>query len=204
MDDLPVPLNYVIAISIGLILLRWAIYFFWPDGSKDFGRFEGRVLAVWNQDGRDMTLEEDFAYLDRRRKKWHAPKGSVVNGASIPQAFWTVIGGPFEGRYRNASVTHDVACVEQRERWEDVHLMFYEACRCGGVDERKAKLLYYAVYRFGPRWEPGKSMVTKSGTGKRAPFNNAGTPTDDDVRAAEAFFAKENPSLDDIPNLRIE
>jgi len=27
---------------------------------------------------------------------------------------------------------------------------FYNAMRCGGVDEIKAKIMYYAVYHFGP------------------------------------------------------
>src|SRR5712692_9140850 len=33
--------------------------------------------------------------------------------ASIPRAFWSVIGGPLEGQYRNASVFHDVACDQK-------------------------------------------------------------------------------------------
>ena len=31
--------------------------------------------------------------------------------------------------------------------------MYYEACRCGGVGKIKAKLMYAAVYHFGPRWD---------------------------------------------------
>ena len=118
-----------------------------------FGRFDGTVVASWDDGGRTMTLKEPFAYFDSRNHRWLAPAGSVVDGASIPAAFWTIIGGPFEGKYRNASVVHDVGCVEMRDSWEDVHRMFYEACRCGGVDDFQAKMLYYAVYHFGPRWE---------------------------------------------------
>ena len=124
-----------------------------PD-SADFGRFEGDVVASWDADGRNMTLREKLTYVDSQNRRWTAPAGSVVNGASIPSPFWTFVGGPFEGQYRNASVVHDVGCVEMTETWEDVHRMFYDACRCGGVDETKAKTLYYAVYHFGPRWEP--------------------------------------------------
>lgn len=204
MDDLPVPLSYVVVISIVLILFRYAVYFFWPDGLKKFGRFEGRVLASWSPDGRDMTLEEDFAYLDPRQKKWNAPKGSVVNGASIPQAFWSLIGGPFEGRYRNASVTHDVACVEMRERWEDVHLMFYEACRCGGVSEKKAKLLYYAVYHFGPRWETDFKTMTADGPSRQMKQIPTKTATAEDVERAQSLFAKSNPSLEEITRLELQ
>ncbi len=120
---------------------------------SDWGRFEGEVVASWDADGRLMTLRDDFAYIDPTGKRWLAPAGTVVDGASIPRLFWTVIGSPFSGRYRNASVVHDIECDEMREPWEDVHRMFYEACRAGGVEEAQAKVMYYAVYHFGPRWE---------------------------------------------------
>jgi len=117
-----------------------------------WGHFDGRVVAAWHDDGRDMTLVEPFAYVDAAAARWDAPAGAVVNGASIPRPFWSVIGGPFEGRFRNASVVHDVACVERSRPWRQVHRMFYEACRCGRVNVVKAKTMYYAVYHFGPRW----------------------------------------------------
>lgn len=124
-----------------------------PSAPSSYGRFEGDVIAVWDQDGRNMTLRDDFAYIDAQGRRWLAPANSVINGASIPQGFWTFIGGPFEGRYRNASVVHDVECHEMQRPWEEVHQMFYEACLCGGVDETQAKMMYYAVYHFGPRWQ---------------------------------------------------
>ena len=134
-----------------------------PDAA-DFGRFEGEVVASWDDDGRNMTLRENFTYVDSQDRRWEAPTGSVVNGASIPASFWTFVGGPFEGKYRNASVVHDVGCVEMTATWDDVHRMFYEACRCGEVDETKAKMLYYAVYHFGPRWEPVTETRTETHT----------------------------------------
>ena len=94
-------------------------------GDERWGRFEGQVLAAWHDDGRTMTLLEPFGYVDPAGMRWPAPEGSEVNGASIPQAFWSVIGGPFAGRFRNASVVHDVACVEQTASWREVHWMFY-------------------------------------------------------------------------------
>src|SRR5688572_30359773 len=72
-----------------------------PSPTTPLGKFEGRVVTVWEDDGRNMRLEEDFAYVDAQGKRWLAPKGSTVNGASIPQEFWSLIGGPFEGPFRN-------------------------------------------------------------------------------------------------------
>jgi len=122
-----------------------------PQGA--FGRFIGSVQTTWLEDGRGMELNKDLSYVDLEQKVWLAPAGSIVDGASIPQPFWSILGGPFEGEFRNASVVHDVACVERTEPPSDVHRMFYFACRCGGVSEKKAKAMYYAVARFGPQWK---------------------------------------------------
>lgn len=164
-----------------------------------FGKFDGRVVAEWSDDGRDMTLVQDFAYIEPNGKRWVAPKGSVVNGASIPQAFWSVIGGPFEGAFRNASVVHDVGCDDQSESWEDVHRMFYDACRCGGVSSQKAKMMYWAVYNFGPRWPaPGERQLYGL---KAAPE----VIIDEEmVRKAAEYFEEHDPSLDEIESLSLE
>lgn len=130
-------------------------------GTAGWGRFTGAVVARWHDDGRSMTLVEPFGYVDPHDVHWHAPAGAVVDGASIPRPFWSLIGGPFEGRFRNASVVHDVACVERSRDWREVHRMFHDACRCGGVGAALANTMYYAVWHFGPRWrfEDRRSIV---------------------------------------------
>ena len=177
-----------------------------PPDSADFGRFEGDVVASWDADGRHMTLRENFSYVDSQNRRWAAPAGSVVDGASIPAAFWTFIGGPFEGKYRTASVVHDVGCIEMTATWKDVHRMFYEACRCGGVDEAKAKMLYYAVYHFGPRWQPvtetrsetranaDGQLVQQQVTVQRMARIDPPPPTLEEVAQVEALIAEENPA----------
>lgn len=171
-----------------------------------FGRFEGDVIASWDADGRNMTLREDFAYIDAQDRRWVAPRGSVVNGASIPGGFWSFIGGPFEGKYRNASVVHDVGCEEMTASWEDVHRTFYEACRCGGVDETTAKMLYYAVYHFGPRWElqtetqlatratPDGRLVEEPVAVRRMVRIDPPPPTLDEVEQVASLIVDENPA----------
>jgi hypothetical protein len=63
------------------------------------------------------------------------------------------MGGPFSGQYRNASVIHDVACVQRTRPWKVVHKAFYNAMKASGVSNRLANIMYGAVYHFGPRWE---------------------------------------------------
>lgn len=120
-----------------------------------FGRFKGDVAAKWlthRGDDRNMKLLEDFEYIDQHGTSWDAPKGSIVNGASIPSALWSTVGPPFVGDYRRASVVHDVACDKRSESHEAVHEMFYNAMRADGVGWTKANVMYQAVKRFGPRW----------------------------------------------------
>lgn len=86
-----------------------------------FGHFVGTVKTEWIEPDRKMRLLDDFSYVDSRGTVWAAPKGSVVDGASIPQVLWSVVGSPYTGEYRNASVVHDVACVKRDKPWQDVH-----------------------------------------------------------------------------------
>jgi hypothetical protein len=176
-----------------------------------FGRFDGQVVAAWDDDGRFMTLRDKFIYIDANSKAWLAPAGAHVNGASIPQVFWSVVGGPFEGQYRNASVVHDVYCETMSEPWEAVHEMFYHACRCGGLEEWKAKTLYWAVYNYGPRWEtpmPHHAGGSKSKSSDPhiafAPTRfTANTADESTASAAAEYFKTHNPTLDEIKHLDI-
>lgn len=124
--------------------------------ASEFGRFEGQPQTEWLEDGRSMRLLQSFSYVDQNSKKWTAPKGAVVDGASIPRFLWSLAGGPFEGPYRNASVVHDTECNSKTNAWRPVHEMFYNGVRAGGVGVVKGKLMYWAVYFCGPRWPDQK------------------------------------------------
>ena len=120
--------------------------------AQSFGRFVGTVATRWVTPDRDMELLEDFTYIDPLGRRWTARRGLIINGASIPRALWTIVGSPFTGEYRNASVVHDAACALQIDTWEHTHEMFYYAMRAGGVGDRRALFMFAAVYHYGPRW----------------------------------------------------
>jgi hypothetical protein len=121
--------------------------------AESFGSFGPRPQTEWLDDGRDMQLLRPFVYTDPNGRIWTAAQGMKVDGASIPPALWAFVGGPLEGKYRNASVVHDTECELKLREWRDVHRMFYYAVRAGGVGVTKGKLMYAAVYFFGPRWK---------------------------------------------------
>ena len=118
-----------------------------------FGSFSGSVKSEWEKDGRHMKLLAPFSYTDGKGTAWSVPKFATVDGASIPSPLWSVIGGPFEGKYRDASVVHDWFCDVRTRPWERVHRMFYEGMRASGVPDSQARLLYFGVYVGGPRWD---------------------------------------------------
>ena len=122
---------------------------------SQWGSYPNRPLALQDlvpPNGRGFSLIHDFNYIDQNSRVWEAPTGLIVDGASIPFPFWSTIGGPFEGLYREASIVHDAGCCAQMQTWQDVHHMFYNAMRCSGVSWAKAKTMFYAVWFGGPRW----------------------------------------------------
>jgi len=131
-------------------------------GASTWGHFTGPIETRWEDDGLTMVLLNELRYTDPYGEVWVAPAGSRVNGASIPRAFWGVIGGPFEGKYRNASVLHDVAYTEQTRSWEDADRMFYNAMRCSGVGVAKAKTMYYALRRHGRHWKHRQALPVET------------------------------------------
>ena len=117
------------------------------------GRYIGKIVTEWLPDGRNMVIVHAFEYIDPEGRKWPVPAGTKVDGASIPQPFWSVIGGPFEGLYRNASVVHDFYCIVRTRKAADVHKVFRDAMLTSGVGESRAWLMWKAVDQFGPRWK---------------------------------------------------
>lgn len=117
-----------------------------------FGRYLGEIVTKWRDDGR-MELVQPFVYIDRTGLRWEAPAGLITDGASIPVPFWKIIGSPFQHPWRKAAVIHDYFCMTRVRPWQRVHEVFYEALMAAGVEPWRAKVMYAAVHRFGPRWE---------------------------------------------------
>ena len=158
----------------------------------NWGRFSGPVETRWETDGVTMVLLNELRYTDPYGKVWVAPAGSRVDGASIPRPFWSIIGGPFEGKYRNASVLHDVAYDEQKVSPQEVDLMFYNAMRCAGVGATTAKTMYYVLLRHGRHWKHRQAQPVV-----RAP-SRASAVAPGDVDEIQKWIQTNDPNLDEI------
>ena len=169
-------------------------------GTK-WGYYSGDPITKWNRDGRTMTVMSDLTYTDPQGEVWDAPAGSIVDGASLPRYLWSIMGGPFEGQYRNASVLHDVAYERHNRPWQDCDRMFYNAMRCSGVNVVEAKTMYYALYRFGNHWKfpikRAKAVKVGRATVARA-IPRAVPVNQNEVDDARDWIRRAEPSLEEI------
>lgn len=115
--------------------------------------FSNNIKVEWEAgSSRLMTLLEDVVFTDSKGEIWLAPAGSKIDGASIPRFLWRIIGSPFIGRYRRASVIHDVYCAAKSAPYQKVHTVFNEMMKADGLTDLKRFLMFKAVWHFGPRW----------------------------------------------------
>src|SRR4051812_24280715 len=166
-----------------------------------WGYYSGPIETRWETDGRTMTLMNELRYTDPKGVVWIAPAGSVIDGASIPRALWSFMGGPFEGKYRNASVLHDVAYDQRNKPPAVVDRMFYDAMRCSGVGATEAKTMYYALLRFGRHWKftvkKAKPVLPDSSEAlTREPRTTTVDPNE--VNAIQQWIRQNDPTLDQI------
>ncbi|PZR77290.1 MAG: hypothetical protein DLM73_00030 [Chthoniobacterales bacterium] len=162
-----------------------------------WGYYSGPIDTRWDADGRTMTLLNELHYTDPKGVVWIAPAGSVIDGASIPRALWSFMGGPFEGRYRNASVLHDVAYDQKSRPPAETDRMFYNAMRCSGVGVVEAKTMYYALFRHGHHWRAprifaGAKAQSENNVPRAAPVEEG------ELAAAKSWIENANPSLAQI------
>jgi hypothetical protein len=112
------------------------------------GEFSADPRAIWlteEEPDRRMQLLSEFWFRDPDGRTWEAPLNYRIDGASIPRALWTLVGSPYTGDYRRASVVHDKACDDAKGNnaaRREADRMFYHACRAGGCGVKEATLLY--------------------------------------------------------------
>jgi len=163
-------------------------------GETYFGHFVGKFVADFSDDGsgRKVTLMEPYSFVDPFGQEWDVPSGYKTDGASVPTALWAIY-PPFTGNYRSAAVIHDYYCDSKARTWQDTHKVFYFAMRAANVDEKTAKIMYGAVYLFGPRWGPGTLPGQRS-----APVKATAEQQQAVVKELQDLVDKDNPDLDSL------
>jgi hypothetical protein len=121
----------------GLTLI--SIAFFWALGNtvciaqEYFSKFSGNPIGEFKlgPDGKNLfVLSKALKFLDPNGLPWEAPAGAIVDGASMPWVFWSIIGSPFTGAYFKASVIHGYYCDKRLRTAHDTHRKFLlrDAC----------------------------------------------------------------------------
>ena len=168
--------------------------------AADPGGFDGQVVVQWLDDPfiAKMQLMQDFAFRDPQGRRWIAPKGHVLDGRSIPLLFREMIGPPFGGEYRKATVVYEYHCHAMNEPWRDVHRMFFDASRSEGVPEMDAKVMYMALYAGGLRWEPRGSRCFASCHAAAESLSWMPAVEPNEVQPLVKWIRQTNPGLDEI------
>lgn len=144
--SVPVVLKNTCGIFVGVLLAT---------SQARAGKFSGEPVLQPTGDGRNMRVVTELTYTDNNGANWTVPAGSITDGASIPSVLWSIVGSPFTGKYLRAAIVHDVFCANRRRPWKQVHRIFYDAMIDAGVSVSQARVMYAAVYGFGPRWADG-------------------------------------------------
>jgi hypothetical protein len=158
----------------------------------NYGHYIGKFVAEFDTDGRKVMLLEPYAFVDPTGEEWDVPTGYQTDGASVPAALWALY-PPFTGNYRQAAVIHDYYCDSKKRTWQDTHKVFYYAMRAANVDEKTAKIMYGAVYLFGPRWGPGTQPGQHAAPISATPERQTAV-----VKQLQQMVEKDNPDLDDL------
>lgn len=147
-------LGYLVVGSLALLASgapASAISFCKTDTDRDC--FTGKFgLIDIPGDPKHKRLEADFGYIDPNGVGWQTNKDAETDGASIPPLLQPFVGSPWEDGYIRAAVIHDWYCDRHVRAWKATHQVFYNAMIASGLDVPKAKLMFYAVYAFGPSW----------------------------------------------------
>lgn len=138
-----------------LFTLRLLTVFALCISSSVFAQFEGQLLIepTGCEASGQCISRNALRFTDKAKVVWEAKADLATDGASIPKVFQPLVGQPFAPAFIKAAIVHDHYCDRHVRPWRDTHRMFYEALIDQGIEQGKAKLMYFAVYLGGPKWQ---------------------------------------------------
>ena len=107
-------------------------------------------------DGKRAILRTPYKYQMDSGEILYIPAGFYTDGASIPKAFWSIIGGPW-GKYLYAALPHDYGYYTQMHTREEVDRKFLIVMKELGVSWWKYGVMHRAVRDWG--WIPWKNYA---------------------------------------------
>ena len=90
-----------------------------------------------------------FYFADREGHKHSVPSGTISDGASIPRAFWVLVGHPRDTDIGQAAAVHDVMYREGKYPRGHADDVFDQGMKVLGATWIKRKLVHSALSAFG-------------------------------------------------------
>lgn len=117
----------------------------------------GSIPVIRRIPGNKAELLADFVYIDKDDNRHMARKGMIYDGASRPLL------DPWHDDIIGPATIHDQYCQDGKIGQSPypsthVHRLFYEANKCNGVSEWRARIRYLAVYNLGPKFPANGSF----------------------------------------------
>jgi hypothetical protein len=164
------------------------------------GGFEGRVVVEWLDDPfvPSMRTVEDFGFRQKTGKVWKVARGQVFDARGLPPLFGDLVGPPYAGGFRKASMVYESATQTMTEKWDEAQRMFFEAAVAEGVAPLDAKAMYLVLVLQGSRWELPGSRCFGSCHGLSSPLE--WRPVIDEAKAGELvkWVRAADPKLEEI------
>lgn len=107
-------------------------------GNTDLRRINAHTYELLSS----LTFENDDIKITVK-------KGYKTDGASIPRAFYTIVGCPLMGLYVGSAIIHDALYDSQLLSKEESDALFLQMLADNGVSKLKQKLMYWAVKYLG-------------------------------------------------------
>lgn len=110
-----------------------------------WGKWDSALQAEFlDTDPQTIRLTRPLRWQDKYGSV-EAPAEFVSDGATIPRAVWSLVGGPFDGLYAAPAMIHDYGLRQTNANVWAVHYRFYLGMRAKGVGFAPASLFYAAV-----------------------------------------------------------
>lgn len=95
-----------------------------------------------------VELAEDWYFKIDDRIIW-IPKGYICDGASIPRAFWSVVGSPFDPENEIGAWAHDYLYLTHLTTKKVADEVGFQLWRQAGKSLWASRLMWFAVSKFG-------------------------------------------------------
>lgn len=102
----------------------------------------------------DLYVLVEDVIVESLGYKIQIKKGFSYDGASIPRAFWSLLGNPLSGEYKIGAIVHDALYSTQHIEREITDKIFLDIMIQDGVGVFKRNLFYYMTRLFGKKaWD---------------------------------------------------